>query len=193
MLLPVTQQKHHFFPVRNNHSQGNLHFSSLSALSSQFCIMAAPKSFLCANCGAKVLTDLHTCMKCYYAPKYKDGESVDVYCDQVCQQGHLTSHQAHCQLRISRENLFRAAILMKATFMTFRECLYGRPLVEMKVYNGELLLLMDPTVIFHPWYYPFPDDVTTDPKHKEAALSLQNCNAAANICGGLAKRLLEGK
>ncbi|KAI0901466.1 hypothetical protein F4806DRAFT_489943 [Annulohypoxylon nitens] len=154
--------------------------------------MATPKSFLCANCGAKVLTDLHTCMMCYYAPNYKDGESVDVYCDQVCQQGHLTSHEAHCQLRISRENLFRAATLMKATFMTFRECLYGRPLVEMKVYNGELLLLMDPTVIFHPWYYPFPDDVTTDPKHKEAALSLQNCNAAANICGGLAKRLLEG-
>ncbi|KAI1089673.1 hypothetical protein F5B19DRAFT_504474 [Rostrohypoxylon terebratum] len=154
--------------------------------------MATHKSFLCANCGAKVLTDLHTCMRCYYAPKYKDSESMDVYCDKICQQGHLTSHKAQCQLRINRRNLFRAATLMKATFMTFRECLYGRPLVEVKVYKGELHLHMDSGIKFKPWYYPFPDGVTTDPKHKEAALSLQNCNAAANICGGLAKRLLEG-
>ncbi|KAI1213384.1 uncharacterized protein F4807DRAFT_263426 [Annulohypoxylon truncatum] len=154
--------------------------------------MAAIKTLRCASCDAEVLIDLHTCMICYDVPKYEDGERPDVYCNTLCQQNHSEAHKAQCQRRMNRQKLLRAASLMKATFLTFRECLYGRPLVQIKLHNNELHLHIYPTPPFNPWYYSFPEGVTADVKHKEAAISIENCNAAASICGLLASRLLEG-
>ncbi|KAI1458280.1 hypothetical protein F4805DRAFT_474523 [Annulohypoxylon moriforme] len=153
--------------------------------------MEATKALTCANCSTGVLTDLHTCSSCYDVPRYED-ESCEVYCNAQCLQEHSEEHKARCELRLKRKRLLRASKLMKATFMTFRECLYGRPLVEIKISNGELHLHIKPEPPFNPWYYPFPDGITTTTNHREAALSIQNCNASASICSPLARQLLEG-
>ncbi|KAI2470384.1 hypothetical protein F4781DRAFT_430405 [Annulohypoxylon bovei var. microspora] len=155
--------------------------------------MATTSSRTCANCGNQPLIDPWICVSCHNVPKYQDDEPSDVYCNSICQQRHVPIHKVVCDLRIKRKHLLRAAILMKTTFISFRGCLYGRPLVAIIAHNDELHLLMDTGhVAACTWYYPFPDDVAASEEDKEAALSIQNCNASASICGPLAGQLLKG-
>ncbi|OTA89556.1 hypothetical protein M434DRAFT_34238 [Hypoxylon sp. CO27-5] len=150
----------------------------------------APVNF-CARCGIQASK---RCTGCLDAPEYQPGDSLDVfYCGSDCQQRHWQAHKAQCNIRRKRKKLLRTAMLMRATFLAYRECTYSLPLSAIEPRDSVLvqILELDPRRSDH-WLSPFPEDVTTNNKHKEAAKVLDQCNAVPSLLGRLARQLLEG-
>ncbi|OTA60805.1 hypothetical protein K449DRAFT_396089 [Hypoxylon sp. EC38] len=152
---------------------------------------SAPVNF-CARCGIQASK---RCTGCLDAPEYQPGDSLDVfYCGSDCQQRHWQAHKAQCNIRRERKKLLRTAMLMKATFLAYRECTFSIPLSAIELRDSVLVLILeiDPKRSDH-WLSPFPEDVTTNDKHREAAKVLDQCNAVPSLLGRLARQLLEGK
>ncbi|KAI0138514.1 hypothetical protein F4776DRAFT_670427 [Hypoxylon sp. NC0597] len=145
----------------------------------------------CANCGVQASK---RCTGCVDAPEYQPGDSLEVfYCGSDCQQLHWQSHKAQCNIRRKRKKLLRAVMLMKATFLAFRECVFSFSLMAIEPRDGVLVLLHDPDPkLFQPWLSPFPEGVTTNDRHKEAVMAADQCKAAPSLLGRLARHLLKG-
>ncbi|KAJ7195880.1 hypothetical protein C8J57DRAFT_1421289 [Mycena rebaudengoi] len=113
----------------------------------------------CANCGVPASL---RCAGCMDAPDIS-------YCNTKCQKGHWRNHKARCSNLRKRRKLFRAATILKAALLTYREAFFDIPLAKIELRNGVLYLHRHPSKDISP--RPFPPHLTTNVAHKEAALT----------------------
>ncbi len=135
------------------------------------------------------------CARCMDAPEYQPGDSVgSVYCNRDCQKGHWSKHKAHCRTLGQRKKLLRTANILKAALLTYREVVYDLDLNRIELQDGVLCLHQNLRHInTRSKRGLFPDHLTTNIDHKEAALVNNQCTAAMALLGRLTRKLLEGE
>ncbi|KAF2688905.1 hypothetical protein K458DRAFT_293675 [Lentithecium fluviatile CBS 122367] len=144
----------------------------------------------CANCGADATT---RCAGCMDAPEYQPGDSVGiVYCNRDCQKGHWTQHKAHCRALGQRKKLLRAAHILKASLLTYREVDFDIDLTKIEFQDGILRLYQNQRAITaRSKRGPFPAHLTANIEYKEAALANNQCTTAMALLGRLTRKLLK--
>ncbi|KAH7148026.1 hypothetical protein DER46DRAFT_616107 [Fusarium sp. MPI-SDFR-AT-0072] len=145
----------------------------------------------CANCGMQATM---RCAGCIDAPDYHPGDSMTVvYCGRDCQLKHWTDHKSHCRVMKQRKKLFRAANILRAALLTYREVRYDINLTKVEAKDGMLYLYQNQrTVTSHVKWGPFPNDLTSNVQHREAALTMNQCTTATALLGRLTRKLLTG-
>ena len=146
----------------------------------------------CANCGVDATM---RCAGCIDAPEYQPGDSVSsVYCSRDCQKGHWPNHKAHCCALGQRKKLLRTANILKAALLTYREVVYDVDLTKIEFQDGVLCLYQNQRPITaRSKCGLFPDHLTTNIEHKEAALANNQCTTAMALLGRLTRKLLKGE
>jgi hypothetical protein len=129
------------------------------------------------------------------APDYRFGDSkVVIYCGRECQTKHWPDHKSHCHAMKRRRKLLRAANILQAAFLTSREVLYDIDLTKIEAKDGTLCLYQNQRSITAPVKRGlFPNHLTTNIQHKEAALAINQCTTATALLGRLTQKLLAGK
>lgn len=145
----------------------------------------------CANCETEAILK---CAGCIGAPEYQPVDSTNVsYCGRVCQKKHWPSHKPRCKTMRQRRKLLRAALVFKKAFLTYREVIYDIQLTKIEFQDGVLHLHQKQRHIAAPCIRgPFPDHLTTNAEHREAALAFNQCTAAMSLLGRLVQKLLAG-
>ena len=135
------------------------------------------------------------CVSCKGAPEYQPGDAVGIfYCNRDCQKAHWSNHKAHCRALGQRKKLLRAAHILKAALLTYREVVYDIDLTKIEFRDGVLYLHQDQRPITTPSKRGlFPAYLTTNIDYKEAALANNQCTTAMALLGRLTRKLLEGK
>ena len=135
------------------------------------------------------------CAVCKDAPEYRPGDSVGVvYCNRDCQKAHWSKHKAHCRAMGQRKKLLRAANILKAALLTYREVVYDIDLTKIQLQDGVLCLHQNQRAITaRSKRGLFPVHLTTNVDHKEAALANNQCTTAMALLGRLTQKLLKGK
>ena len=135
------------------------------------------------------------CSGCLHAPEYQSGDSrVVFYCSHECQIVDWPDHKAHCKNMQQREILFRAAQILKAAMLAYRETVYDVDLTKIEYRDGVLYLHQNqrPASSLSK-RGPFPNHITVNIEHKEAALLKSQSTAAMSLLGPLTRKLLRGK
>ncbi|KAJ5748344.1 uncharacterized protein N7511_010040 [Penicillium nucicola] len=150
----------------------------------------ATKSNRCICCATETRGG---CVACAEAPEYVPGDAQEVlYCSADCEFKDSLNHQDHCNAMKERKKLLRCAELLRDSFLAFREVLFDLSLKAITFDNGQLML--------HPdergqsdlsLRFPFPDNLTSNPAHKAAALLYCQCTAAAFMLAPMARSLLK--
>ncbi|PWY83853.1 hypothetical protein BO94DRAFT_599308 [Aspergillus sclerotioniger CBS 115572] len=151
----------------------------------------SPPSGTCANCSKP--THLQ-CAACKDAPEHTPGDaSRTFYCSRDCQKAHRPAHKDHCKTMLHRKKLLRTAIILKAAFLGYREIEFDVELSKIEQ-RGRFLYLSDnqKNLNIPPKRGPFPEHLTTNPEHREAALTWFQCLAACCLSSRLMKKLLAG-
>ncbi|KAJ5774381.1 hypothetical protein N7457_009277 [Penicillium paradoxum] len=153
--------------------------------------MVLKPSTQCATCGAEATM---RCLHCLDAPEYQIGDStVVVYCDSFCQEMHWPKHEGYCKDMQKRKMLLRAAWLLKAAILAYKEIVYDVDLTKVEFKDGVLSLHQNPRPISSgPKHAPFPAHMFNSIEHKEAALVHNQCTAATALLGPLTRRILRG-
>jgi hypothetical protein len=146
----------------------------------------------CAKCGEDATM---RCAGCTDAPEYLPGDSVGiVYCNRDCQKGHWSDHKAYCRALGQRRKLLRAASILKAALLTYREVVYDVDLTKIEFRDGVLCLYQNQkSITARSKRGLFPDHLTTNIEYKEAALANNQCTTAMALSGRLTRRLLQGE
>lgn len=146
----------------------------------------------CANCGADATM---RCAGCADAPEYHPGDSFRaVYCDHDCQRGHWPNHRVHCKAMQQRKKLLRAASILKAALLIYREADYDIDLTKIDFQDGVLCLHQKQTLVTaRSKRGPFPSHINACIEHKEAALAHNQCTTAMALLGRLTRKLLAGE
>jgi len=146
----------------------------------------------CANCGSDATT---RCAGCMDAPEYQSGDSDGVvYCNRDCQKRHWSDHKAHCRALGERRKLLRAATILKAALLTYREVVYDVDLTKIEFQDGVLCLHQKQrSLTARSKRGLFPAHLTTNTEHKEAALAKDQCATAMILLGRLTRKLLKGE
>lgn len=114
------------------------------------------------------------------------------YCNHLCQQKHWTTHKDLCLRLRRRKILFRAGQLAQEAFYVFRENVFDKHLKRIES-NGEDLILHEHLYITDDIVFPFPDNMISDARDKEAILSYLACNDATGYIHKLIGKLLYGE
>ncbi|KAJ5384645.1 hypothetical protein N7517_002556 [Penicillium concentricum] len=145
----------------------------------------------CAKCGTKTMT---MCLGCSHAPEYQNGDSALVfYCSHNCQAMDWPKHKYYCRNMQQRKMLLRAAQILKAAMLTYRETVYDVDLTKIVYRDGVLYLHQNQrSVLSQSKRGPFPSHMTDNIEHKEAALVKSQSTAAMALLGPLTRKLLRG-
>ncbi|KAJ5960290.1 uncharacterized protein N7479_007440 [Penicillium vulpinum] len=152
----------------------------------------APKGlFECARCGTETKT---MCLGCSHAPEYKPGDPPAVYyCSRSCLIMDWPKHKDYCKNMQQRKMLLRSAQILKAAILTYRETIYDVDLTKIEYRDGVLYLHQNQrSVSSQSKRGPFPNHMTDNIKHKEAALVKSQSTAAIALLGPLTRKLLRG-
>lgn len=135
------------------------------------------------------------CVGCIDAPEYRRGDSTSVvYCGRNCQKEHWKSHKAHCNAMRKRKKLLRAAKILKAALLTYREAVYDIDLTKVVLEDGILCLYQNRrSLTAQAKRGPFPSHITSSIEYKEAALAHNSCTTAMALLGRLTRKLLAGE
>lgn len=158
-----------------------------------FIFNMAPKPPVeCAKCGTETKT---ICSGCSHAPEYQSGDSrVVFYCSRECQTLDWPNHQDYCENMQQRKILLRAAQVLKAAMLAYRETVYDVDLTKIEYRDGVLYLHQSQrSVSSQSKRGPFPNHLTDNIDHKEAALVKSQSTAATALLGPLTRKLLGGK
>ncbi|RYP59344.1 hypothetical protein DL771_010909 [Monosporascus sp. 5C6A] len=91
-----------------------------------------------------------------------------------------------------RKKLLRAAMILKAALLTYREAVYDIDLTKIEFQDGVLYLYQNQrSVTARSRRGPFPSHLTTNIEHKEAALANNQCTTAMALLGRLTRKLLQ--
>lgn len=146
---------------------------------------------ICNNCGRNATKK---CTGCDGAPIYTSPDPTVTYCNRGCQTAHWPSHKAQCAILKRRKKLLRAATLLKATLLAYRECVFDIDILQIEFRNGVLNLNLNPRPNHRrPYNTAFPNILTDNVIHKEAALAINQCTLAMALLGPLARLLLAGR
>jgi len=149
------------------------------------------ESAICAHCSTAA-TKTWRCTGCLDAPEYRPGDSAAaVYCGSDCQKAHWPTHKGHCRSLGQRRKLLRAATILKAALLTYREVMFDPELAKIEFKDGALCLYQHtaPKSAFG----LFPSHLTANVEHREAALVNNQCTTAMAVLGPLTRKLLAGK
>ncbi|KAL4916387.1 hypothetical protein BDW62DRAFT_202715 [Aspergillus aurantiobrunneus] len=114
------------------------------------------------------------CAGCKDAPEHHPGDADNTfYCSSTCQKEHRASHKTHCKALLQRKKLLRAAVVLKAAFLGYRETVYDVDLVSIELRDGTLHLHQ-----------------RTRSAHREAALAHNQCTAAMALLDRVTRKLL---
>jgi predicted Rdx family selenoprotein len=146
----------------------------------------------CTNCGMEATM---RCAGCMGAPDYHLGESLKVvYCGRDCQRKHWPDHKTHCRVMKQRRKLLRAANVLQAALLTYREVLHDIDLTKIEAKDGFLYIYQNQrSITARVKQGLFPNHLTTNVQHKEAALTINQCTTAMALLGRLTRKLLSGK
>ncbi|KGO44271.1 Zinc finger, MYND-type [Penicillium expansum] len=135
------------------------------------------------------------CLGCSHAPEYQSGDSrVVFYCSRECQMGDWPNHKDFCKNMQKRKILLRAAQILKAAMLAYRETVYDVDLTKIEYRDGVLYLHQNQRpVSSQSKRGPFPNHMTDNIEHKEAALVKSQSTAAMALLGPLTRKLLRGK
>ncbi|KAJ7769529.1 hypothetical protein B0H16DRAFT_1779247, partial [Mycena metata] len=140
----------------------------------------------CAGCG---LSASSQCAGCMDAPEYERGNAIPTfYCGAKCQTSHWAIHKARCTNLKKRRRLLRVAAILRVALLTYREALFDIPLTKIELRDGVLFLHRQLFANASP--RRFPQHLTTNMAHKEAALTHNQCTLALALLGPLARKLL---
>lgn len=133
------------------------------------------------------------CSGCIGAPEYESGDGPNTaYCDRDCQREHWNSHKAQCKMLQQRKKLLRAAKILKAALLTYREATYDVDLTGVHYKNGVLLLHQNQrSISTRAKRGPFPNHLVANTQHKEAVLAHNSCTTAMALLGRLTRKLLQ--
>lgn len=93
-----------------------------------------------------------------------------------------------------RRKLLRAAMVLKAALLAYREVTYDVDLTRIELQQGVLCLYQNQRHIgARARRGLFPSNLTTNTEHKEAALANHQCTTAMALLGRLTRKLLRGK
>ncbi|KAF5650131.1 zinc finger MYND-type [Fusarium tjaetaba] len=145
----------------------------------------------CASCGMQATM---RCAGCTDAPDYDPGDSTTiVYCDRDCQKKHWTDHKSRCRVMKQRKMLLRAATILRSALLTYREILYDIDLTKIEAKDGMLYLYQNQrSVTSRVKWGSFPDHLTSNVQHREAALTINQCTLATALLSRPTKKLLTG-
>ncbi|KAJ5163472.1 uncharacterized protein N7500_007574 [Penicillium coprophilum] len=134
------------------------------------------------------------CLGCSNAPEYQSGDSRAMfYCGHDCQVMDWPKHKRYCKSMQRRKILLRAAQILKAAMLTYRETVYDVDITRIEYRGGVLYLHQNQrTVASRSKRGPFPNYMTDNIEHKEAALVKSQSTAAMALLGPLTRKLLRG-
>jgi hypothetical protein len=146
----------------------------------------------CANCGSNATK---RCAGCIGALEYEPEDSISTaYYSRECQRELWPSHRHRCRALQQRKKLLRAANLLKAALLTYKEVVYDVDLKKVELKNGVLCLYQNESRDRpQPWPASFPSHLTPDIEHKEAALAVNQCTTAMALLGCMTRKLLQGE
>jgi hypothetical protein len=146
----------------------------------------------CANCTIQATM---RCAGCVGAPDYHLGDAPSiVYCGRNCQTEDWPNHKPYCHNMKRRKKLLRASTILQAALLTYRDILYDIDLTKIEEKDGMLYLHQKQrSVTAHVKRGPFPNHLTTNVQHKEAALTIDQCTTAMALQSRLTRKLLAGK
>lgn len=91
-----------------------------------------------------------------------------------------------------RKKLLRAAKILKAALLTYREATYDVDLTGVHYENGVLLLHQNQrSISTRAKQGPFPNHLVANTQHKEAVLAHNSCTTAMALLGRLTRKLLQ--
>ncbi|KAJ4137508.1 hypothetical protein NW768_003095 [Fusarium equiseti] len=144
----------------------------------------------CNNCG---LDAPLRCAGCKGAPSYHNGEGLNVsYCSRECQKADWPHHKTACRKLKERKSLLRAVALLKATMISHREVQYNWNLTKIEPRDEALFLKLNRKRYGLPRPVKFPDHLTSNAEHKEAALLKRMGLKTICVLGTMTRTLLEG-
>lgn len=117
-----------------------------------------------------------------------------VYCDRDCQKKHWNDHKSRCRVMKQRKILLRTANILREALLTYREILYEIELTKIEAKDGKLYLYQNQrAVTSRVKWGPFPNHLTSNAQHREAALTVNQCTMATAILSRLTRKLLAGE
>lgn len=146
----------------------------------------------CASCGSDASTH---CSGCVGAPDYESGDAANTaYCNRDCQKAHWSVHKARCKILQQRKTLLRAAQILKAALLTYREATYDIDLTGVHYEGGVLWLHQNRRLAStRAKRGPFPNHLVANSQHKEAALAHNSCTTAMALLSQLTRTLLQSE
>jgi hypothetical protein len=90
-----------------------------------------------------------------------------------------------------RRTLLHAAQILKTALLIYREVVFDLDLTKIELKDGVLCLHQTPSHV--PRRGPFPEHLTANIEHREAALANNQCTTAMALLGRLTRLLLAGK
>jgi len=90
-----------------------------------------------------------------------------------------------------RKKLLRIAIILKATLLAYRECVFDLDVESIEFREGALCLQLG-SELDRLYHTHFPNHLTANAEYKEAALANNQCTLAMALLGPLARHLLAG-
>jgi hypothetical protein len=93
-----------------------------------------------------------------------------------------------------RKKLLRAATILRAALLTYREILYDIDLTKIEAKDEMLYLYQNQrAVTSRVKWGSFPDHLTSNVQHREAALTINQCTTATALLSRLTSKLLTGE
>ncbi|KAJ6110510.1 hypothetical protein N7486_002745 [Penicillium sp. IBT 16267x] len=136
------------------------------------------------------------CSRCVDGPAYPVlGLSNIFYCSVDCQRLDWPWHKVVCERMKLRTKLRRIATLLKAAMLAYREIVYDMDITDIESNEGLFRFIQISHKghnCLHRVHAPFPNNITTNPQHKEVALLFNQGTAAMALLSRLTKRLLIG-
>jgi hypothetical protein len=93
-----------------------------------------------------------------------------------------------------RKKLLRAANILRAVLLTYRDVRYDINLTKIEAKDGMLYLYQNQRIATsHIKWGLFPEHLTSNVQHREAALTINQCTTATALLSCLTRKLLKGE